>query len=265
MASYNSTDLFTLRKYSAQTLLRGSDNLLRAYVYANGVLTAPSEGTCTVLDQDGNTVTSVSIYIHDGTGAAYAEIPSTVLPATLAFSQAWRVKWRLLFTLPDHEADEASEPPLDISAGTSHDVWQTFEETCYLVRSQIIPVVSNDDVLNEQIMLADQLPAAQDTWDLQIDAAWKHVYNYLIKQGKFPQLILNSESLRSAHLFKSLAIIFRQLYSTSIGDNNFGALATYYDGLYDEEIRSVVLTYDEDQDGVDNGVSEPVRSVIFLA
>ncbi len=147
-----------------------------------------------------------------GSVATYT-IGSSVLSA-YALGTGWQVEW--ILTLSD-----GTIVPVVNSAA--------------LVRTGLLPVLTDAD-LYRRVPGLDPSGSGPETssqsYQPQIDEAWTEIQLRLIARGNRPNLIREPSSLRSCHLYLTLALVFEgeeTRLATAYGDR-----AAYYRGLYEQ-------------------------------
>lgn len=218
---------------------RAKTQTLELPVYRNGALVAPSAGTFTLLDESGDTVDTGAVVV--ASSIATHALDSAAVPATLALSARWRERWVLTL------------------AGVVH----TFYRDAHLVRERLWPVITDADLTRLHSELRSWL--ADDASNLQgyLDGTWDEIQLWLLAQGRRPYLILTPWALRQWHLNLALAAVFRD-YASSAGDGKYRALADTYDGKAVQARDALVLTYDDDEDGIVDAADEQLAGEAVL-
>ena len=81
---------------------------------------------------------------------------------------------------------------------------------------------------------------------------------------RFNPLRFDNSELREAHIFKSLHLIYRDHANSVNNDTSYLALADEYEQKAIREFDTIHLTYDSDEDGIDDEVSKRNPTSIIL-
>lgn len=162
----------------------------------------------------------------------YALLAADV-PATLPFGDGYREEWVLVI------------------AGTTY---RLTRDAC-LCRRVPVPAVSSQDLYDLHHELQDAWPPGQSGvgWRPQIDAAWVEIQQRLWDQGRRPWLVWSGGSLRQAHLYLTLAIIFRS--NTTSPDSRWELFAADYQQRF--QIEWDRLRWDEIDE--ETGIKDPFQ------
>lgn len=212
-------------------LERDRDNPIELAVYRDGQLATPSSGTLSVYDASNVAVVNAQAVTVTGQKATYTVTAATL--ASYSYGASWRVEWTLV--MPD--------------ALTY--LWRT---DAMLVRVRLYPVVSDADLYARHADLASrQLKGFQASWQDKLDEAWADLDTRLVSRGRRPYLILSPSALRGVHLYRILALIYRDLQLSGAEDDRYGALADHYDRQYEAAWAALTFEYDADDDGASDG------------
>lgn len=230
-----------LRYQLPRMIERGVAKTLDADVYSDaGAQQTPSAGTLTLYAGSKTLLDEVSV-----TAAA----PSTysLLAATTAdesLSDRWLEVWTLTI------------------GGTDY----TFRRSAYLVRHVLYPVITDTDLTAHHSDFADLRDPDQSSYETQRTKAWHDLQTWLIGRGRRPQLVLDSWALRNWHIYQTLHLVFLD-FSLSTGmDRRYRELADHYREMADDARDTLVLRYDEDEDGIaDDGEITPMHSVVYTS
>ena len=222
---------YTARFSSPDWIQRAITQTIECPVYRDGALVAPDGGgasTVSVYDADGAAIVDEQSATITNSIATYS-IADTVIPATLALSDRWRVVWSLSMA----------------------SIGFTFTRSAGLVRRRLYPVVTDADLTRLHTELRAWM--AEDATSLQgyIDAAWDDISQRLIEDGRWPFLILSPSSLRAAHVALSLHMAFLD-YASSAGGaaGKYDALATHYAAKFEGAWDRLKMVYDFSDDGL---------------
>lgn len=207
-------------------LERAKSQTLSFYIYSDGSIIDPTSGTITIFDQNKNEIVSAAAVTVSGTTpnkyVTYS-LSSSVIPSTLTLSDNWLVEWSI------------------VVSGETHIFRQ---EACLALRS-FYPVVSDSDITsrhyNISSLVSTQKPIATYT-----NEAW-NILNAKLFSNKRPYLIMSSWALREVHICKTLALIMRDLETTSQGRGKYAELADFYENAFEKEYDKLSFKYDESE------------------
>ena len=206
-------------------LVRDRINLIECPVYDAGTLTAPASGTVDVFKGDGSKLGDAQSVTVTADIATYS-IAAGTLPTTLALEENWLIVWSLTI------------------AGSVH----TFQRPAALVRRELHPVVTPAD-LSAIHQDAASLLASGQTLAGFLDQAWDMIQRRLLAAGRRPYLILSDFALFDVHRHLAAYLLFNDAAS-SVGDGNWADMAEHHVARYDQEWARLSLSYDMDEDGV---------------
>lgn len=132
-----------------------------------------------------------------------------------------------------------------VVGGITRDV--TARRSGHLVRSILNPHITDLDLIDRHQRLKDIRPPNITSFQPYRNTAWQVLNRDLIKQGRRPELILDSYAIIDMHIFKSLELIFRDAI-TFVGDGRYNDLAVMYAEKYRDEWETVAFRYDRSQD-----------------
>jgi len=143
-----------------------------------------------------------------------------------------------------------------------------FRRMAAVVRRRLYPVVSDVDLFSTYKQLASLMPSTITSYQDYIDEAWYTIVMKIRQEGGgLEYLVMDSESLRSAHLNLSLYYIFRDFHS-SLGQSNgrYLDLATEHHAQYKSDWKGINWLYDNGHDGFADDPNERVakQPVIYL-
>jgi len=215
--------IYSTQFYLPQSLLKGSTNLLQCPIYLSGALVVPdSSGTVVVRNAGGTVVltetapivSSIATYTTDA-DAFDAE----------SFSNGWTVDWQL----------------------TIDGVVCRFRQLACLVTRPLYPVIADIDLFKVIPSLDPTSPkriSTASTFQDQIKESWIQLLGRLIADGARPDLIVEGNALRQAHIFLTLNLIFQELAVRQPDVNQ--PLADLYLNKYETDFLRI--RYDEDKD-----------------
>ena len=134
----------------------------------------------------------------------------------------------------------------------------------YLIRSDLRPVITDQDLYDLHSDLESLLPDDVDGYGAQRDAAWYQILARLIASENLPQTIVNSWALRTVHIYWTLAIIAQDYSTQEAGQGRWTSFASRYFDRAMTEYDALALKVDLDEDG-DIDAKEVVASVMYTA
>ena len=218
----------------ADWLRRGVGVTLQLPVYRDGSLQAPtvSGSSFTLRDPNGVDVITDRAITVSGSIAQVA-LADTDLPSTLSYAAGYRERWTLV--MPD---------------GHTH----LFERGAAVTRSNLYPVVTDDDLLALYPDLNSYRPSSLSSWQGQIDAAWKVIVGRLQGDRRWPYLIMEAEALREVLVELTLGYCFNMAATSTLTvDNRFGPAADRHMKNYSYAYKRLRFEYDVDNDGTEGG------------
>jgi len=212
-------------------------------IYSSGVLTAPTSGTVSIFDGFGSTIVDEAAVVVASSHATYSLL-STTIPVGTILSDKWLIEWTLLIS----------------------SVTYTFRQEVFLVKRILYPVITDADLNVRHSELPNMFPSGLTTWQTYLDDSFDEIQNKLINEGKRPNLIISSSSLKESHLSLCLSRIFRDLSTYGNAGGKYDKLATYYGDKFEKDFSKIRLTYDYDEDGLPSGNESGVamQPIIFL-
>lgn len=123
----------------------------------------------------------------------------------------------------------------------------TVRHSGHLVRTLLHPMIIDADLQNRHARILDILPPSETSFEKYRNLAWEILNRDLIKQGRRPELVLDSYALIDMHVYKSLELIFRDAI-TFVGDGRYNELSDMYAEKYKEEWMNVSFRYDRSED-----------------
>jgi len=233
---------YTARFPLPYMLVRGRANTITLPIERGGSGITPTSGTVTVKDSSGAEFVSAAA-ITAADPSTYA-ILASVIPDTTSLDDSWTVRW--LVTFSDGEVAE-------------------FQNIAYIIRRDLHPVITVADVLQKAppFSATDAVPSTESV-QTYMDEAWERIQRWLIKQGRRPELVLDSYALWDLHLAETLS----DLYHQAVTSLNAGG-ATFDDWQYwrnkAKDLRGEIsLIYDADEDDLVNDERRGMQGGIFL-
>lgn len=162
--------------------------------------------------------------------------------ADVSLSTRWQERWNLTIGTDPH----------------------IFIRPIYICRFIPRSVIVDEDLFTRHRTL-ERLRDRDDTnYATQRAEAFTWIERKLINAGNRPELILDNSELREAHIFKSLHLIYRDHANSVNNDTSYLALADEYEQKAIREFDTIHLTYDSDEDGIDDEVSKRNPTSIIL-
>lgn len=247
MASFDT--IYSARFITPERVERGRDNLLKCPVYRDGALVAPASGTVSIWNASGTAIVSAAAVTVTGSVATYTLLDATT--SALPVEDGWRFEWSLTFTSPAEV--------------------HVFRQDGALVRRRLYPVVTDADLVRlHSDLAASSTDAIVPTgWDAQdyIDEAWADIDGKLVAAGNYPNLIMSPSSLRAAHLYMTLAAIFRDLSTSASAEGKYANLAEHYDARAADAWGRLSFRYDADDDGQNDSATrrKAAQATVWLS
>lgn len=190
-----------------------------------------STATYTLYSPTGASLATPTPSISGTTGLVSVTISAGDLPTTLAFGERYREVWSLT-----------------IGGKT-----QLVTRSAVLARYPLHCPVTQRDLDAEYPDLASMLRATSDDLQAFIDSAWEEAVRRLLAGGKWPEQIVDAESLIDPVKHLALAKVWR-FYSVQGGQGGRAAeLATEHAREAEVTFARVSFRVDADQDGVADG------------
>lgn len=229
-----STTTFTTARFlTSDYLVQGQDTPLSCPLHRSGALVVPTQAgsTVSVYDASNRAVVSAAAVTVTDNVATYA-VPASVLPSSLSRGMGWRVEWSL------------------VVAGVA----TTYRNSAGLVRSQLAPMVTDQDLFRRESGLDPAGPAPLSTLtDFQdkLDEAWVTIHGKLAGKGSLPHLIMEPTALRECMIFLTLHLIFED-FKTRLGEA-FGEKATKNEERFEKAWGELAFEYDTTDSGQSDG------------
>jgi hypothetical protein len=222
---------------------RGATQTLTFPVYAD-------DGTAA------QTATSGTVSIYDGSFAIVEDQSVTVgPPASYSLAGSATTDRGL------------SESLLEVWKLTIGGTVYTLTRPAYLVRREITPTLIDADLVEYHSDILSLLDPDETTLEKPRTAAWEWVQRKLIRNGRRPQLVIDSWQLRDLHAYRTLELFFRDA-AASVGDGRYVELAREYAEQAGAAWAELSFRYDADEDGFsDDSLDQtaPASGVLYLA
>lgn len=244
MAIPNYTARFPLPEF----LPRDEDTVVFCPVWFEGDAVEPDSGTVTLYNAGGDALATPAVTVVDGVATA------TILASTMAdedYQDKCRLEWALDFT----------------QAGTPATFTKTFVRPASIVRVQLYPVITDDDLFSVAPDLENFLRGSDQTsWQPQIDEAWNRLQLYIYEQGNRANLIATAWTLRDAHMLKTLELCYGGVdqYNT---ESAYREIAEGFHAKYLAALDRLTFDYEsEDEDGTvtEHEQQQRARASVFL-
>lgn len=223
---------YRLRSSSALLLRRAVAQTLRAEVWDDSALAAPTSGTISIWDGSDTVIVDAAAITVAGNVATYPLLAATV-PATLAYSDTWRAQWSLVL------------------GGQT----EVFDQPAALVRNVFrAPVVPGDLIrLHSEFGGGRELDPQQEaegpTLGEFITEAEIWIEDELWRMGRRAELVLDSGRLRAPCLAKALEVAFRWASTFAQDGSQLLKLADRYEQEAGAAFGRVQFRYDAEQTG----------------
>ena len=222
---------------------RGLDQTLYVEARSGADLSAPSSGTCTVYDENGDSVTTGAITVT-GSVAEFAIAAATT--ASLDLATGWRVEWSLVM------GDTRTYTPRNPAA---------------LVLRQLYPVLADQDLTEGRYSdLNRYLPSGSSSWEDWRVAAWNEIQRVLFRDQRRPWLIMEPSSLLDAHRELTYSHIFSALGMTqrSSGERDWLGLSRDHRSRFEREWRNLSFDYDDVNQDQISPARKAARPILVL-
>lgn len=177
--------------------------------YAGDVVACTQSGsTFTLYDPGQTAIVSAAAVTVGVDGIATYTVLAASLPSTVTLGEGWREKWTLV--LPD---------------GT-----RTIDRPAAVCRVPLYPVITDQDLIDEQTSILTHAGSAVTTFQPKITAAWKDILCDVAAGGWLSYTMKPASAFRKAHLYRTLGKVYRSFMSSN-PRGNFKDLADHYDNL----------------------------------
>lgn len=231
--SGSSTSYTAARFLTADYLVRGQDNAISCPLWLNNALVAPTQAgsTVSVYDASNTAIVSAAPVTVSADVATYT-VPASALPSSLQLGMGWRVEWSLVLS------------------GAS----RSFRNTAGLVRSELVPVLTDRDLFRRESSL-DPSGAAPisslTTYQDFRDEAWITLHGLLTGKGSLPHLIMEPSALREPHMLLTLSLIFED-FRTRLNET-WTEKAKDYRFRFERAFADLRFEYDLNDSGQSDG------------
>lgn len=222
-------------------LVREQENVVLCPVRRNGDLVTPTAGTGRVYNASGTLVHSSALVVTNR--VATLTVPAVDLPATTPYEERWRVEFQLTVDGEEH----------------------LFKNSALLVRSELRPVVTDQDLYRRQRALStankNKIHDLNDFQEFR-DEAWLIIISRLSQKGSLTHLIAEPTSLREAHLNLSLSLVY-EAFATKLSEA-YSEQALMYRERFEHEFGQLSFEYADD-DGVAYEEKRPATGIFFTS
>ena len=230
----------TVRFARPDIIVLDQSNTLYAPVYLSGALVAPASATFSLYNASNQVQIDTATATISGSIAEYTISPATLTGKTVG--AGWRAEWALT-----------------LSGGAVLLV----RNTAALARRTLYPAISDVDLTRRVPSLdpssATSISASTD-FQLYIDESFTEIINRLLRDGSYPQKIVDPTALRECHLMLALSLIFEDL-STRLSEA-YEARARQYRDAYERGWSTLSYAYDGDEDGAADQSADRRRSAV---
>ena len=219
---------YTFRTPYPDMIQAGRNAVLTMPVYRNGALVAPTQSgsTFTLLDPNGTAVVNAAA-VTVTNSVATCTVTGSLIPTTAKLGEGWIERWTLV--LPD---------------GTT----RTVERRAALVLYELVPVISDVDLLALYPDLATWRDASVTSMQTWIDEAWARIIARLYTKRRWPYLIKSADSLRTLHIEMALMLWAQYLAKGRSGSNFIEVMRAHQQNV-EGEWAALAVTWDADHDG----------------
>ena len=222
-------------RFELPTLIeQGRANSLTCRTYRAGELAAPTSGTVTIYDATNTAIVSAAAVSITNGVATYSLAANLISSSTRGLG--WRIEWALV--MPD---------------GITH----TFRNDAALCKALLYPGITEADLYRVASSLDPNGPAcihSERSFGPKIDEAFTQLESRLIERGNRPNLVLSPSSLREAHLYLTLALIFED-FATRLNPV-YEARANGYREAFKDALTRHNFVYDADDDGAPDSLGK---------
>lgn len=216
----------TVRDTVPDSLERGQTSTVRAELYLDGVLTAPSSGTVTVFEPDGDELATGSITVTDSVATFAVAVASTAQLGT-----QYRVEWSLVVGSATYRHRTRAE----------------------VVRRRLVCPISVIDLYRVAPQLDSSATDSVSRFTVSdyadfIREAWLWVLIQLRSSGRRPDVVSGADSLRETTLHKSLSMVYGAMLLA--GAERFRELHDLHDDKASRAFRMARIEYAPDDDDI---------------
>lgn len=211
-----------IRDTVPDSLERGQTSTVKAELYVDGTLTAPSSGTVTVYDSSGRQVTTGSVTVSDSVATF-----GVTIDADQTLGDLYRVEWSLTVGATTYRHRTRAE----------------------VVRRRLVCPVSVIDLYRFSPQLNSSNTDALTRYTAAdyasfVGEAWLWTLVKLREAGRRPDLVSGADALRECTLHKSLSLIFGAL--SLAGADRFQPMAELHENRAAQSFRAARLEYAPD-------------------
>lgn len=234
--------LYAPQFYGVETLQKGRNNIIKCPVYYDGALAEPTSGTVSVYNPSRVAVVDAAAVTVTADIAQYT-VTSAML-ADYSYGDNWLIEWSLV--MPDTQT-------------------HTFVSDAALVRRNLYPVISDEDLTKYHSDLASLLPSTEsNSYQDYITEAWALIESMLWQGGRRPWLTVSNHALREPHIYKTLELISLDFGSRQSDNSYWMDLADKYGTKFDTAWARISFNEDTDSDGIVDDVRKSVSASIWL-
>lgn len=224
-------------------IVQAAEQVLYVESRVDGAISAPTAAgsTCTVKDQNGDTVKTGAITVTDDLATFTLDAVDT---ANLTLSTKWRVEWSLVM-------DDGRTYAAGNQAG--------------LVIRKLYPVLTDEDLTEGMYSdLNRYLPSGSTSWQTYRDNTWDEIQRVLFRDERRPQNITEPSAFLDPHRELTLARIFRMIGMTQrTSDRDWLGLANLHEAKYQALWRSMSFDYAETSSG-QTSTRQTARPILVL-
>ena len=217
---------YTFHAPYERVLERGRAQEVRQPAEYDGSTIAPSSGTYTLYDPDGDVVVTDSVTIGSDGVATYT-IGASDLPSTLDLGTGYYEVWSLVMP------DGSTRSP---------------RRLVVLARKALDPPIGDGDMEHEYSGLAAMRGQALGSYQDSREQAWGQILRRLSREGAWSHLVYDASAFYDAHLALSLAKLFRSFHART-GDERWHREGRDQELHYDRAWQALAVAWDRDEDG----------------
>jgi hypothetical protein len=200
---------------SEDVLAQGRDNVVAMSVELGGTAVTVSAATFTLLPPGSDTPVISAATVSILSPPTYT-IPAAAIAGTSRVGTGWQQVWALTISgrvyTQDRETVVAVYPPT--------------------------PTLAQSDLTDLHADLPTLMGRGRPNMQGVMDASWSRILRRWRSEGGFLWRLRSRDALQDAHLFLTLASLFRDIGKLN-GNEALGELGTHYQGLYESEWRRV--------------------------
>ena len=208
---------------SEDQAVKGMDYPIEVKVYKDGVQLIPSSATITIKDPGGaKKVENDNMTVDPNTGTLTYSLSST------------------------YTANLWENALIDISYvidSVTHKAWFLFDVVLY----QLAPSVTDEDLKNYFPGITDELHEGENSYDKQIQEAFRLIKRDIKDKGKRPAMIIDGMQIRELIIIKTFELVFFDFAKNE--EDIWGIRFKEMQERYNDRFNKLNIKYDEDESG----------------